>query len=275
MAFARQLTNVIAFKSTSTEFFRDAANTPGSPLERVDGNHLDVGCYAGRTVQSIDGVLLWVSSTESGQRSVYTLERLRATEIATPAIKRALEGLDPQYAISFALAGHAFYILTDPTAGVSLAYDLTAKLWYYWDALGETYFPFVAAAYADGETRLQHEDNGKIYVFDGTAVDDDGTPIVMDIYPPQFDGNTRLTKHIPRMHIVADQEPGSTLLVRTNDDDQKVGGWTNWREFDLSQQRPTITNCGSFSRRFHHFRHQSRTPCRLTAVELELLIGTL
>lgn len=275
MAFARQLTNVIAFKSTSTEFFRDAANTPGSPLERVDGNHLDVGCYAGRTVQSIDGVLLWVSSTESGQRSVYTLERLRATEIATPAIKRALEGLDPQYAISFALAGHAFYILTDPTAGVSLAYDLTAKLWYYWDALGETYFPFVAAAYADGETRLQHEDNGKIYVFDGTAVDDDGTPIVMDIYPPQFDGNTRLTKHIPRMHIVADQEPGSTLLVRVSDDDQAADSWTNWREFDLGMKRPTLADFGSFSRRFHHFRHQGLTPCRLTAVELELLIGTL
>jgi len=97
----------------------------------------------------------------------------------------------------------------------------------------------------------------------------------MDIFPPQFDGNTRLTKHIPRMHIIADQEPGSILLVRSNDDDQAVGSWTNWREFDLEQKRPTLSNCGSFSRRFHHFRHQSRTPCRLTAVELELLAGTL
>ena len=275
VAFARQLTYVIAFKATSTEFFRDAGNSPGSPLERVEGQHLDIGCYNGRTVQLVDGNILWVSSTESGQRSVYLLERLRATEIASPAVKRALEALDPQYAISFSLSGHTFYILTDADAGVSLAYDITSKLWYYWNALGETYFPFVAAAHYAGETRLQHETNGKIYVFDADAVDDDGTLVVMDIYPPQFDANTRLTKHIARMHIVADQEAGSTLLVRMSDADQKDGSWTNWREFDLSQPRPTLTNCGSFTRRFHHFRHQARTPCRLTAVELELLIGTL
>lgn len=275
MAFARQLTNVIALKSTSTEFFRDVGASPGSPLERVDGQHLDVGCYNGKTVQSIDGVLLWCTNTESGQRSVYSMERLRATEVASPAVKRALEGLNPQYAISFAVAGHSFYVLTDPTAGVSLVYDLGSKLWYYWNALGASYFPFIAASYADGETRLQHESNGKIYVFDLDAVDDAGTPITMDIYPPGFDGNVRLTKTLSRMHLIADQQPGSTLLVRNNDSDQSTGKWTNWRAFDLSQKRPTLDNCGSFDRRFYHFRHQARTPCRLTAVELELLVGTL
>ena len=275
VAFTRQLTHVVALKSTSTEFFRDAGNSPGSPLERVEGQHLDVGCYNGRTVQSIDGVLLWVSNTESGLRSVYSMERLRATEIATPAVRRALESLAPTYAISFSLSGHSFYVVTDPTAGVSLVYDLSSKLWYYWNALGSTYFPFTAATYVEGETRLQHESNGKIYVFDLDAVDDAGSAIVMDIFPPQFDANTRLSKTISRMHLVADQQPGSTLLVRTNDADQATGEWTNWRTFDLSQERPTLSNCGSFSRRFYHFRHQARTPCRLTAVELELLVGTL
>jgi len=275
VAFARQLTHVVALKSTSIEFFRDAGNSPGSPLERVEGQHLDVGCYNGRTVQSIDGVLLWVSNTESGLRSVYSMERLRATEIASPAVRRALESLAPTYAISFSLSGHSFYVVTDPTAGVSLVYDLSSKLWYYWNALGASYFPFIAATYVDGETRLQHETDGKIYVFDLDAVDDAGTPIVMDIYPPQFDANTKLTKHIARMHLVADQQPGSTLLVRTNDKDQTLGEWTNWREFDLGQERPTLSNCGSFTRRFYHFRHQALTPCRLTAVELELLVGTL
>ena len=203
------------------------------------------------------------------------MERLRATEIASPAVRRALESLAPTYAISFSLSGHSFYVVTDPTAGVSLVYDLSSKLWYYWNALGASYFPFIAATYVDGETRLQHETDGKIYVFDLDAVDDAGTPIVMDIYPPQFDANTKLTKHIARMHLVADQQPGSTLLVRTNDKDQTLGEWTNWREFDLGQERPTLSNCGSFTRRFHHFRHQALTPCRLTAVELELLVGTL
>jgi hypothetical protein len=274
-ALARQLTQIVALKSTSTEFFRDAGVSPGSPLERVEGQHLDVGCSNGLTVQSIDGTLLWCSMTESGMRSVYSMERLRAVEIASPAVKRALENLNPQYAITFAIAGHSFYALTDPQAGVSMVYDLASKLWYYWNALGETYFPFVAATHVAGETRLQHESNGKIYVLSPEAVDDAGTPITMDIFPPQFDGNTRLTKHIARMHLLADQEPGSLLLVRNTDEDQATGSWTNWREFDLSVERPTLTNCGSFTKRFYHFRHESPTPCRLTAVELEMLIGTL
>ena len=275
VAFGRQLTHVIAFKSTSTEFFRDAGLSPGSSLERAEGLHLDVGCYAGKTVQSIDGILLWVSTTESGMRSVYSMERLRATEIASPAVKRALEGLSPTYAISFAVSGHSFYVLTDPSAGVSLVYDITSKLWYYWDALGETYFPFISATYIDGETRLQHESNGNIYVFDSTVFDDAGTPITLDIYPPQFDSNTQLIKYLPRMHVIADQEPGSILFVRNTDEDQKDGSWTNWRQFDLSSRRPTLTDCGSFTKRFFHFRHEARTPCRLIAVELELLLGVV
>ena len=274
-AIARQLTHLIAFKSTSTEFFRDAGVSPGSPLARNDGLHLDVGCYSGRTVQSVDGNVFWVSSTESGQRSVYVSERLKAREIATPAIRRVLEDLSPAYSISFSVRGHTFYVVTDPTAGVSIVYDLASSLWYYWSALGVSYFPFVAATYTQGQTRLQHATDGKIYVFDFDAVDDAGTPITMDIYPPQYDANSRVSKTLSRMHVVADQERGSTLLVRCNDKDQASEEWTNWRTFDLGQPRPTLENFGSFTKRFFHFRHEARTPCRLTAVELEMQVGLL
>lgn len=271
----RQLTYLVAFKATTTEFFRDAGNSPGSPLERVEGLQLNVGCYEGRTVQSIDGTLLWVSVTESGLRSVYAMEKMKAEEVATPAVRRVLSNISPTYAISLSIAGHSFYIFTDPTAGVSAVYDITSKFWSYWEALGTTYFPFRAASVVNGVTRLQHESNGKIYTFDSTNFLDDTYPITMDVYCPQFDGNIRVTKHLARMHVIADQQQGSVLQVRNNDHDQTSDRWTNWREFDLGQARPTITNCGSFTKRFYHFRHASPTPCRLTAVELELQPGVL
>lgn len=274
---AKHLSYIVVFKTTSTEFFRDVGVTPGSPLERLEGLKLVVGCWEARTVCEIDGILLWCSYTESGLKSVHMMANLKTEEIASPAIRRVLESLDPKYAISFSISGHSFYVLTDPTAGVSLVFDTTSKIWAYWNALGETYFPFVATSlvFGDGGIRLQHESNGKIYLLDPDVVLDDGDPIVMDIYTPLFDANMRLSKYVERMYINADQEPGSILKLRVNDDDQAADEWSDYREFDLSHSRPALYDCGSFTKRNFHFRHESETACRLVSVELDLLPGTL
>ena len=224
---------------------------------------------------------LWASYTESGLKSVYMLQGLKAQEIASPAVRRVLESMAPAYAISLSIAGHGFYILTDPTAGISLVYDITSKFWSYWSALGLTYFPFVAVGVipsstgSEIETLLQHESNGKIYLFDDTAFTDDGTAITMEVFPPQYDAGMRVSKYLNRMYIIADQTSAGTLEVRVNDNDQAGGEWTPWRSFDLTHPRPAIYNCGSFSKRWFHFRHSSATRCRLQAVELDILPGTI
>jgi len=58
-----------------------------------------------------------------------------------------------------------------------------------------------------------------------------------------------------------------------SDDDYQT--WSNFREVDLSKNRPMLTNCGTFRRRAYHFRHQSNTPLRIQAVELMIDLGTL
>jgi hypothetical protein len=280
---AKNLSYLVVFKETSTEFFRDVGVSPGSPLERLEGLRLAVGCWAARTVCEVDGSLLWCSFTETGIKSVYIMTNLKTDEIATLAIRRVLNSIEPQYAIAFSVSGHSFYVLTDPTAGVSLVYDITSKIWSYWNALGEAYFPFVAASYVprspfilgDGGTRLQHESNGKIYRMEPDTFLDDGEVITMDIYTPLFDANMRQTKYVERMYINADQEDGSILKLRTNDDDQADSEWTDYREFDLGHPRPALYDCGSFTKRNFHFRHESPTACRLVSVELDLLPGTL
>lgn len=274
---SKQLSYLVAFKKTSTEFFRDVGLSPGSPLERLEGLKLSVGCWNARTVASIDGSLAWCSYTDSGVKSVYVMTDIKPMEVATLPIRRVLEGLDPKYAIAFSVSGHSFYVLTDPAAGISLVYDITSKVWGYWNALGETYFPFVATSVVAGDngTRLQHESNGKIYLLDPDVFLDDGAAITMDIYTPLFDANMRQMKYVERMYVNADQEAGSTLLLRVNDDDQTAGEWTDYREFDLAHPRPALYDCGSFTKRNFHFRHESPTPCRLVSVELDLLPGTL
>jgi hypothetical protein len=278
MCIAKQMSYIIAFKSTTTEFFRDAGNSPGSPLERVEGLRLDIGCYAGPTVQFVDGLVIWASVTALGKRSVWALVQARPTEIATPAVARVLETYLPYRAFSLAVSGHTFYVLNVQRADgdrVSLVYDVTSKFWSYWSALGETYFPFVSASLSFFGPRLQHESDGKVYLMELGLATDAGASFDMDIFPPEFDANVRLTKYLSKMYVVADQEEGSILRLRINDDNQHPDRWSSWREFDLSEQRPRLDECGSFYKRAFHFRHSSATPCRLVAVELDLLPGTL
>lgn len=275
VAITKQLSYLIAMKGESVEFFRDAGLSPGSPLERLEGMRMDVGLWNGRTVQVIDGQVIWCSTTESGLKSVWLLNALKPSEVASPAVRRLLENMNPTYAISFSAAGHSFYVLTDPVAGISLVYDLSTKYWSYWNALGQTYFPFVAATYSsNGEVRLQHESNGNIYVLDPALGTDAGANFTMEIFPPQYDAGMRVTKYLNRMYVIADQESTGTLEVRVNDYDQDPTKWSPWRPFDLTHPRPAIWQCGSFTKRWFHFRHTAGR-CRLTAVELDLLPGSL
>lgn len=278
VCIAKQMSYIIAFKSTTTEFFRDAGNSPGSPLERVEGLRLDVGCYEAATVRFVDGLVIWASMTASEKRSVWALVQARPTEIASPAVARMLETYLPYLAFSFTTAGHTFYVLNAEDASgdrISLVYDLTSKFWSYWSALGETYLPFTSAATSYYGPRFQHESDGKVYLMEPGLVTDDTASFDMDIYPPEFDANIRLGKYLSKMYVVADQEEGSVLRLRVNDDNQHPDRWSAWREFDLSEQRPRLDDCGSFYKRAFHFRHPSPTPCRLIAVELDLQLGTL
>lgn len=273
---SRQHSHLIAFKEFSTEFFRDAGLTDGSPLERVEGLQLDVGALNKRVVQVFAQTVVWMSNNRESERSVYLLQGLRAKEIAGPAEKRVLATGDDWISVGLTTAGHSFFVLTSVELGVSLVFDLDSELWSYWNALGQTYFPFSAACPADsGDVLLQHMTDGWLYLMGEGLFKDQTYPIVMDVYPPEFDGGMRVSKYLTKMFIVGDQQEGSELKVRVNDHNRTAQYWSSWRTFDLSKGRPRLDECGSFYKRAFHFRHESATPCRLEFVELDIQPGTL
>ena len=276
IAIARNASYIVLFKFHITEVFRDAGLSP-QPLARQDGMKLDVGCRVADTVADKDCRLFWVSNTESGLVSVWMMEAGRAREIATPVVRRQLRNATPDFGLAFSVSGHSFYAITNvsPTKGYTLVYDATANFWSYWTAFGENHWPFTAVAEALGETRFQHRTNGCVYAMADDLVTDDNIEFDMDIYPPEFDANSRNIKYLAKMYVVGDQEEGSILKVRVNDSNRDPLEWTEFREFELWRERPEIGECGSFYKRAFHFRHSSPTRCRLRAVELDLLLGGL
>ena len=274
VGIAGQLSTIVAFKRNSTEFFRDQGTTP-TPLGRVEGLFLDVGLQDVNSLIEIDDTLIWSASQKSGQRSVWSMTKLGAKEVSNPAIRRILSEHrdDSQKAMAFSYGGHTLYVLAIADIP-ALVYDLTSGLWYYWTALGEPDWPFVDAATGNsGTVYLQHRSNGYIYQLDPEQYDDDGHLIDMDIYPPEFDGGTRKGKYLTRMFINGDQVEGSELKLRVSDDNQL--SWTDYRRFDLGHSRPVLEHCGTFTKRFFHFRHSTRHPCQLHEVELEMQVGVL
>ena len=279
VGLAKQLVYVVVMKQWSTEVFYDAQNATGSPLGPVQGAKVNYGCVTADSIVYIDGTLIWVCTNQSSATQVIKMDGLKAEIISTPSVERLLDEADftTTYAYLHKDIGHRFYVLTVVEANLTLVYDLESRMWSQWTDVNGNYFPFIAATYNSTTMNhiLQHESNGCLCVMDQTYYTDEGDIITVDIVTPNFDGETNRRKQLTMMKFVADQVPGSVLQVRKNDQDYAADKWSNFRSVDLAAKQPLLSNCGTFVRRAYHLRHQSNTPFRLKAIELQIDIGTL
>ena len=292
VAIAKHLTYVVALKQWTTNFFYDAGNSPGSPLGPVPDSQVPYGCLAGETLQEIDGNLIWVTTGENVAPQVGRLSNLDFNIVSTPAVDRLLlSGGSPNSWFSWTMktCGHRFYGVTNYVQGYTLVYDLDNQLWQVWtDSSGLKIFPvgFVASQTETiPATYILAADpfTGAIYAVqpdymvavDSILVAGSFQPVAVpvDIYTPSYDAGTRRVKTLDAMYFSADKNPGSILQSRWNDSDYQTDKWSNFRKTDLSFKKPMLTDCGTFSRRAYHFRHQCPTPFRISAVDLQMDIG--
>lgn len=281
IAIAKQLNYLVAFKQFSVEVFYDAGNAAGSPLGRVEAAKLSVGCAFAYSIASFDGALLWISASRQGNRKVMMMEALKAREISTPPIDRLLQGADSPYGVGIQISGHRFYLLSDINFGLqtTLVYDLDEKLWYTWTLADGSSMSLVsssvgtAAISDDGSAVAQTHSTGEVIRFDTSLYADEGAAFPWDLYTPNFDADTRLSKTLNKLEVTADQQDNSMLEVRWSDDDYKI--WSAPRTLDLSLQQAWTTKLGKFIKRAHHFHQQLNVPLRIKAVDLHLDLGTL
>lgn len=276
VALNKQLVYTVAFKQWTTEIFYDAGNATGSPLGPVQGAKVNWGCVSQDSVQEMDGSLFWVATNRSGAVNIMMMDNLKAEVISTPSVERLLDNADftTVYSFTFKNKGHRFYVLTVKNTNLTLVYDTVSRSWHQWTDAAGNYFPFVAATYnAQLQHFFQHESNGRIYQAETNYLTDDGDIITCDIYTPNFTGGTSRGKLMTQMRFKADQTQGSVLQVRHSDNDYQ--SWSNFRNVDLSQKIPLLSNCGTFTKRAHNLRHACPTAFRIMAVEMQLDLCSL
>jgi len=274
---AKHHSYVVALKTFSAEFFYDNQNPTGSPLDGVPNSTIHAGCVSPWTVQTLGNQLFWLACERQGAPFVVMLENMRAEKISTPGIDKILGDASGTFT-SFGFrdsSGHQYYGLTLITQGITLVYDIGEKLWMQWNTAGSTYFPFTfAVVNPTGNLLLLNSTDptlaNTLYQMDEDFVTDPAGSFDVDIYTPNTDLGTRKRKVLMRMDFLADQQP-AYLGVRFSDDDFKT--FSQFRQIDLNQKRPNLTNCGTFRRRAYHMHHNAPYSLRLEGVELDVLLG--
>lgn len=129
------------FGSETSDVWYDAGSFP-FPFAPVQGAVIPMGIAAPWSVATVAAAPIWLAQTKDGARSVVRGNGTgMPVRISTHAIDTALRGygtVDDAEASVFEFQGHAFYVLTLPTAGVTWCYDVVTDAWSEWPAWNGT-----------------------------------------------------------------------------------------------------------------------------------------
>jgi hypothetical protein len=277
-AIARHLNYVIAFKEWTADFFYDAGTSQGSVLAINQSAHMEIGCADGNSIQNPEQTLIWMATVVEGGRSIMILEGLQPRKVSTKAVENYLNASDLSgtYSWLYKIAGHTLYGLVLTDQNVTLVYDLSEDQWHYWttstDYIGgdEHYFEcsFVTQfPFNSGNFYVLDAINGLVFTLSPDNYVDPFGPIRMRIVTDRMDFDTYAFKTGYGLTIFGDNI-NDVMNVRHTEDDYT--NWSQYRQVQLSLQKPCLYQLGRFRRRAYEFLYQGHNPLRLEKVEFNI-----
>jgi len=173
------------FGDTSTEVFVNTGD-PDQPIQRMNGAFLEHGCAAPHSVAKLDNTVFWVGKDSNGHGTIWRANGYTPQRISTHAIEFAIQGyarISDAIAYTYQQDGHAFYVLTFPSANKTWCYDAATQMWHeraYRDTttgnLGR--HRSNCCAFFGGVHVVGDYSDGRIYALDPDYFTDDGDPLV-------------------------------------------------------------------------------------------------
>lgn len=120
------------FGTDSTEVWYDAG-LEGFPLTPIQGAFNEIGCVASFSVAKLDNSLFWLGTDARGQGIVYKSNGYAGVRVSTHAIEYAIAqygNISNALAYTYQQEGHAFYVLTFPSANATWVYDVSTQVWH-------------------------------------------------------------------------------------------------------------------------------------------------
>jgi hypothetical protein len=207
---------------------------------RMPGVFIEHGCAAKHSVAKIDLALFWLGQDLQGQNIVFAGRNYVAERISTHAIEEALSAysrVDDAIGFSYQQGGHAFYVLTFPTANATWCFDVATGEWAqrgFLEADGTfSRHRMNCHSFNGGRNLVGVWQTGLVYMLDQNNYTDNGATIEYVRAFPHIlgaDGNRVLFRQ-----FIADMEVGNGLPddsappeIRLRWSDDRGRSWGNW-----------------------------------------------
>jgi len=275
VAIGRTINYIVAMGSETTEFFYDAGVSPGSPFLPYQNSVLQFGAAGEDTLVQMDNTLVWVSTNRQKGFQVMALAGQTPQVISNQYIEKIINNANPDsmYAFSIKTSGHSLYILNLKDIGYTLVYDMAQHGWTYWTSTEnnvEGYFKLIYYTKFQNQNMLQHETNGKSYIFSQNYYNDYGNPIQVFCRTPIVDFGNNDRKFFSGAQVVGDKINSFCLLRYTNDDYQTFSNWVN---INLNSSKSQANRLGQARRRAFDLLHADNVPLRLQYLEIDFEQG--
>ena len=150
------------------------------PLAVIQGVYLEIGCASAFSIAKLDNGIFWLGKDDRGHGIVYRANGYTGQRVSTHAVEWQIQQystISDAIAYTYQQDGHAFYVLTFPTADATWVYDVATQAWH--ERAGFSNGDFVrhrgnCHAFFNGENIVGDYENGKIYAFDLEVYADNG-----------------------------------------------------------------------------------------------------
>ena len=270
---------IIAFGSTSIEYYWDAANAaPDSPLQRND-TPIKINSYLGGFA-IYGNSIFFIGANANGQPDLFELKDFKLEPLGNPSISRYLsadtDNIDQWHGAIMAIGGHVFYVVnagSNKTWAVDLDTKMVTRFAYKTNSIFDVTHTTNIFNASSTRTYFALDGDSAIYRFDETLYQDSGTNFTCKVVTENNDFGTLNRKTMSRMTIIGDRpSANSNLSVEISDNDYQ--SFTTARDLNLNQDLPCLRQLGSFRQRIFRFTYSDNYPMRIQDVEVDINKGT-
>ena len=162
----------------TTEAWYNAGN-PSFPFAPIKSGFIPHGTPAPYSVAEIDGSIFFVHQDKDGRSAVIRLTGIHAEFVSTHAIARMIDGynVSDAYAWTYDYQQHSFYVITFPTDGVTMVYDLATKMWHEMSSKDLGYHRSSTHTYVYNKHLVGDPVSNRVYELDWNKFTDNGDTI--------------------------------------------------------------------------------------------------
>lgn len=262
---------LVALGTASVEYFFDAGNASGSPLQRNDTPVKQLGFLGGFATHS--NKIYFVGQAQNTAPTIYVLEDFKVEVIDNPALRRVLQPHGNFYATIISMGGHDFYCFTADT--VSYVMELESRTWAQWKFQDTETFPINHSVsipiFGIGHVSVfAMTGESGVFYFNPGVYEDVSVPFPVSVLTYKTDFDTMRSKYMSKLTVSGDRTVGNLTISYTDDDYQT---YSTGRNVSLAQERPSLFRLGRFVERAFLLSYTHNAPLRLHHLELSYNIG--